>query len=551
MKGIHLLRPTLPEILFGILVFAAVFNNLLWIRADESPPLWDMAGHSHRAATMGQLMETGRWENVVHFHSSYPPLNYLFTGVLFWIFGSHEDLPQISVVFYVLLLLGSVAMITIHFTQKKSLAIVAAMLTFFYPQLAHFSRIYDLDYQLVATTTFALACYLKTRQGTARNWTILFAVASAAALLTKWTSVAFILPPILIDLFLAWRREQLTQHVLKNMVLGSVIVLALAAPWYLDHWGEISAALHGARKNIFSVPTEDLWSMKNFVYYLQGTVKSIGLLSSILLLPAVIIAIWRHRDEDLFLLAWIFGAYAVMTFFLFSKESRYLLPIVPALAVMTVLSAQRFQRTIQSIGLVSVCLIALFFWYDTTWGSSWSSPAWERDSTIARWTYGYFPHSPTSIPYGVTTPSQYHTNLERIPERIRQDLIQHERAGLIFIAVVPNSVYLTAAQIQFYARLVELDHPKNAFQTDYRTSSAVRHERWRQDILRADYLITKTGEQGPSQWVGSLPEIALEEKNPASEIFRRFELLETWPLEGVESTPQEARLYRQNSNKQD
>ena len=94
-----------------------------------------MAGHSHRAAHIGQLMETGRWDDIVRFDSAYPPLNYIFTGLLFWMFGSHADIPQFSVVFYVLLLMGTVAMMTIQLTKNKYLAIAAAALTFFYPQL--------------------------------------------------------------------------------------------------------------------------------------------------------------------------------------------------------------------------------------------------------------------------------------------------------------------------------------------------------------------------------------------------------------------------------
>ena len=162
---IRAIRQHAPEIIFCIFLLFISISNIFWIRADQSPPLWDMAGHSHRAAHIGQLMETGRWDDIVRFDSAYPPLNYIFTGLLFWMFGSHADIPQFSVVFYVLLLMGTVAMMTIQLTKNKYLAIAAAALTFFYPQLSHFSRIYDLDYQLVTVTTLSLAFYLKSQRG--------------------------------------------------------------------------------------------------------------------------------------------------------------------------------------------------------------------------------------------------------------------------------------------------------------------------------------------------------------------------------------------------
>ncbi|MEK7157949.1 MAG: phospholipid carrier-dependent glycosyltransferase [Patescibacteria group bacterium] len=543
---IRAIRQHAPEIIFCIFLLFISISNIFWIRADQSPPLWDMAGHSHSAAHIGQLMETGRWDDIVRFDSAYPPLNYIFTGLLFWMFGSHADIPQFSVVFYVLLLMGTVAMMTIQLTKNKYLAIAAAALTFFYPQLSHFSRIYDLDYQLVTVTTLSLAFYLKSQRGNHRAWTLAFGAVLGLTFLTKWTAVVFIAPPILTDLFFAWRKKEFNVFAAQNFCLATVVAGLIAAPWYLAHVRGIFDALQGARRNGFSVPTEDLWSVKNIVYYAHGTIKGVGFLISLVLVPVLIIAGWRHRQRDLFLLAWVFGAYFIMTFLFFSKEPRYLLPIFPALAILTVLSVEPLRKNFQRVLLGVICGIALFFWVDTTWGMTFTSQKWEQKSIIARWTYGYFPPAPNGIPYGLVTPSQYHTNLREITERIRRDQAQFPKSRPTNIVVVPNSIYLTAAQIQFAARLSGLDHPNNTFRTDYRLSSEIRHQNWREDILKGDYLITKTGNQGPVQWAGFLPEIAREEANPNSEIFRQFQLLQTWKLYGVESNPQEARLYRRN-----
>ena len=81
--------------------------------------------------------------------------------------------------------------------------------------------------------------------------------------------------------------------------LATVVAGLIAAPWYRAHVRGIFDALQGARGNGFSVPTEDLWSVKNIVYYAHGTIKGVGFLISLVLVPVLIIAGWRHRQRDL------------------------------------------------------------------------------------------------------------------------------------------------------------------------------------------------------------------------------------------------------------
>ena len=70
-----------------------VVSNIIWIVLDQAPPLWDMAGHSVQAASLAR----GIFTNTI-----YPPASYAVTAMCFRLFGFYPDVPQYSLLFWVL-----------------------------------------------------------------------------------------------------------------------------------------------------------------------------------------------------------------------------------------------------------------------------------------------------------------------------------------------------------------------------------------------------------------------------------------------------------------
>jgi len=90
-----------------------------------------------------------------------------------------------------------------------------------------------------------------------------------------------------------------------------------------------------------------------------------------------------------------------------------------------------------------------------------------------------------------------------------------------------------------------LDKPDRDFKIDYFLSREIRNADWREKIVISDYLITKTGDQGPKVWKSDfLNEIAETEKEENKIFKNNFELIKEWPLQGIEKKDQKLRLYR-------
>ncbi|MFH1597842.1 MAG: phospholipid carrier-dependent glycosyltransferase [Patescibacteria group bacterium] len=530
-------------LILGLVALAAVLVNIVWVVQDQSPPLWDIAGHSQRSLQISELMANFKPRTILNLDTIYPPFSYIVTGTFFLIGGRHFDIPQISLLFWLLIYILSVYGIAHYLLKNRWLAILALAISLFYPLLAHFSRIYDLDFPLTAMTMASLAALIKSNGFKSRKWSILFGLATALAILTKWTAVVFILGPLIYILIKSFKDKESRKTKKINLVILIAIILTLIAPWYLTHAKDIWKSAQATRQNIFSVPTEDLFSLDNIGYYVRKTVNSLTWPLAAWSLVGLFFFIKNRVKNGWFLLAWIVVPYLIMTFLFYSKESRYFLPVFPALAILAATSFWKVNRIWRHVGIGLILTMGVFVWTETSWGvKSFSDNIYEKLALSEE--YGYKNVTYSDVRYGFTYPTQYHNNLEVVASALKTDLQQNKSEhNLIKIAVVPNSIFLSGQPVQYWGRLLELESFNHDYQVDYALSSRIRSTDWQEVITEADYLITKTGDQGPAIWGKHLAEIAESEKN-GDPIFDNFELIQSWPLLGIEEDNQAVNLYR-------
>lgn len=535
-------------ILLLIIVFA-VLTNIIWIWLDQSPPLWDIAGHSQRSAYFAELIAHGNIKTLLQFDTIYPPFPYIVTGILFILFGFHSDIPQYSLLLYVIVFLISTYSLSVTLFKQKWVACIATTLTLCYPLLLHFSRIYDLDFPLTVLVTASIATLFKTDHFQKRNWSILCALSIAAALLTKWTAIIFLITPITLYCIQSYRTLSTAKRKIARMHILLILISIgiLASPWYLIHAKAILHSAAATRKNIFSVPYEQLFNIQNITYYARKTMQAITWPMSIVFIAGCIRLLILKNKTLWLLLSWIAVPYLIMTFVFYSKESRYVLPLFPLLAI---LSASLFVQLKRKyvVPLMSIILcIGVFFWMELSWGMPFLPPSVYQPLHINT-QYGYQPVTTQKVYYGFTYPTQYHTNLSEMVAVLQHDIQNHSTdKDVIHVAVIPNSIFLTAQQIQYYTRLQKIDSITQPYVIDYSLSSQVRggdDSEWKNVLPTADYVITKTGDQGPEVWSGQLPLIAEEEQQLDSAVFAEFEIIGEWTLSGIEAQPQRLRLYR-------
>lgn len=513
----------------AVLVAGLLVANIVWIRLDESPPLWDIAGHSSRAAQTAELLRGFHLKSVFTIPGQYPPATHLLTAKAFLVFGMHPDVPQYSLLFFLAIFCAGVYRIGIRLFRQSLPALVATLVASSYPLLAHFSRIYDLDFPLTAWTVVSVALLLETERFTKRGFSIAFAIAVAIGCLTKWTFVFFLIGPFVLEAWWSWKERRAWM----NVLLALCVTAILALPWYALHFSEISRAAVATRNNVFSVPYENLFSFGSVSYYAVKTAKAISWPLAALAAVGILFAFVRRSHERTLLLLWIVAPYAIMTIFFFSKESRYYLPAYPALALLSVSAFLGLRRQWKTVGLSILAVSSVWVWMETSWHVRFLPHDWYFKMNIYANLYGYFEPSSERVGFGFPYPTRHHTVVSQVADAIRFDALSRGKTeNDTRVAVVPNSIFLTAQQIQYYNLL-------HGFKPDYGLSSRVRQKNEQHRLIEADYVVTKTGEQGPSVWRGDLDEL-----DPT--LLDYFTLLQTWPLDGIESEPQEARLYRRN-----
>ncbi len=523
--------------LLGFIILTAIIFNSLWIIYDQSPPLWDMAAHSARSVTFGDFIRGLHIKSIFNYPTIYPPATYLFTGSLYLIFGSKEDIPQFSLLIYLIIFLISVYGLAQKIFKKNKVTLLSVFLVLIYPELVHFTRIYDLDFPLTALVTFYIFALLKTNNFSSRKWSIILGFTVGWGVLTKWTFWIFFIGPFLFY-FLAYEpfgKKIISRAKKINFLIFLLISILLIAPWYFQHHLRIIFTAFLARYNVFSVPYENLFSFNNVIYYPTTIWRGMGWPLAVLAILALIFYVFQRKKESWLLIIWILIPYFILTFLFYSKESRYFLPIYPALAIITAgaifsLKNNRFRKLL----LFLTITLGIFFWVETSWKIDFfSSAVYPRLGLNG--SYGFF-----NTNYGFTYPTQYHLNIKEIPRAISEDKqergLESEESQII---VIPNSIFLSAAPIEFYGNLIGL-------KADYSLSSQIRTDDYFRFIKQADYLVAKTGDQGPRVFFPKidLNKIEKELEKSNSQIFKKFKLIKSWTLNGIEQGMTEARLYR-------
>ncbi len=521
--------------------------NVVWIWLDSSPPIWDIAGHSHRAAVTADLIANFDFKSILTYDTIYPPFAYSITALYFLLFGFHVDVPQYSNIFFLIVYVWSMWAIGKQLFKRTDVAVLAIITSLFYPLLAHFTRIYELDFAQLAMVCASIAVWFKTEQLQNRKWSLWFGVVIACTLLTKWTAILFLIGPLgFLIIEALWQQRQETvfrKQFFIHLAIAVFAAVVIAGPWFALHLKTILISAHQTRNNIFSVPYENLWSLGNMLFYPTQILRTVSWPLLIFSIIGSVVLFFKNRRTFWFLLVWILVPYLLMTFVLYSKESRYFLSAYPVLAFtagsLLLLEKKRIAWTLTGMLLI----LGAWIWLETTIVTRPFPQTFYQFIRFENYVYGY-----GQIGFGFTDPTHYHHDIAQISDAIQRDAATRFPEGSevyrLNIAVVPNSMFLTAQQIQYFNVLNGLDRKMNFYEFDYSLSTKVRSSDWREQIVKANYLITKTGDQGPSIWGPALKDIAKEEKKKDSEIFAQFELIDSWDFYGTENGTQTVRLYR-------
>lgn len=332
--------PVLKRILLVLLGLAA----LVYVVDLGGSSIWD-ANEAFYVETPREMIERADFINPTFNYEpriNKPVLSYWVVAGLYRVFGETVTVERAAIAGAALAMIAAAFLLGRAASLHPAAPLLAALGLAANPRFFMFGRRILVDVLLAAFMTLTLALFALAERYPERRRSLLLLmyVCVGLGVLTKGP-VAAALPAIVLIAYLAYHREL---GRIRSMMLpvGTLIVLAIVAPWYVslyreNGWEPIRTFFVGENLERF---TSQLGMSRGPLFYLP-VVFSDGLPWS-LLLPAAMWAWWRGRREvtsdptsriRTLLVFWIV---AIVGFFSLSstKQDLYILPIVAAVAAL-------------------------------------------------------------------------------------------------------------------------------------------------------------------------------------------------------------------------
>lgn len=340
------------------LLIGILLSNYLWLKIDGRP----VEGHGlvglvpavqiYRELN-GLENSFKNYDHILGVYNEtlfYPPLSFLAVTLFYLLFGLQGQMVVMVNSIYI-----AVALICIYLIGKdifnKPTGLLAAFILSSFPGFIAFSRLYWIEFGLMAYVTLDLYLLLKTNFFENRKYSILLGISLALSFLHKIEFISFVIGPLLLvayksgvlkDIFQAkWSKK--TAHL--ALTLG--LAVALTSFWWGRYGKEIlgrmlltSHSLSDFSKGFDNIAyVQKIVSLESLTFYpycIAGLVGIIFLalliLSAIFLLIKVIISD-EKRSYLLFLVISFIVPYIVFTFFVM-KSSSHMLSILPCIAIL-------------------------------------------------------------------------------------------------------------------------------------------------------------------------------------------------------------------------
>lgn len=383
--------------------------TILWVGMDYGicPPT-DSEHHLLDAILFSRAYHPGGigavWEALRYSYVGWPPAANIFPYGLFGaLFGDEaQSMRMYGLVFVPVLLWGTYRLGSD--LGGRLTGTLAAVITIFSFGISGQLRQVSIDLPATVTVLLAMVALVKSRGFSRPLATLLFGAACGLCLFTRVQSVFFLTGPALAVAVAGmwgargWRRRGKR---LGWMALGVGVALLVSAPWW---YGRLDLLWHISTNHLdpkVITPRGNpgfgpgLWFYAGAVGRLNGWLV---LFAAGLFLPLLVCR--RNLREGklgpLILATWIFGGVLGCTYGV-HREARYMLPAVPAVALVAVLGCRALPRL---AGNLATAALALSVVAPTLWFAAHG--VWGRDPLaihkILEW--GYVRH-PTYL--SVTT----------------------------------------------------------------------------------------------------------------------------------------------------
>ncbi|MFH2144479.1 MAG: glycosyltransferase family 39 protein [Candidatus Omnitrophota bacterium] len=289
---------------------------------------------------------------------------------------------------------------------SRRAGIWAAYILFMYPIIFESSRQFQLDFPLTAMVTLTIALLLEANYFQDIRFSLLSGIGLGWSMLIKGQTLFYLAGPLTVIIFGAASRLNTNNHILQkpartriitNFFVFIIVSITISSLWWAHHVPEAFCQfidhLCGHEKIIEMFECSsylERFSIFMLFYYLRAAPHAM----SFLLVSVFIFVVFRNihskiNSRNFLLLSWFLCPFILYGFCFSMKSSRFLMPILPVIALITAQGIIKIQSSSFKKFLL-ICLVILtqiqffgrsFFRFNQHWGLSTAptrSKSWQK-----------------------------------------------------------------------------------------------------------------------------------------------------------------------------
>jgi hypothetical protein len=324
---------------------------ITWISTDTRPLAWDQAIHTEVAQDyQARIEKEGFFSILKPAYYNYPPLYHL---TLSWVLDIPDDVANagaiINIIYLGFLLLGLFLLGRVYLDPWP--AVIAAFVLTCYPVFIEAFKYPLVDLPLTAWLTWAILALIKSDHFSKKGWSIIFGITFALGMLTKWTAFVYVSGPLAWSTFYVIKTKRW-----KMWALSLGIFFLIIFPWYainiipmVDRLIRVSTMDPAGH---IEIPKWLGWT-----WYGMALFRQMGLVLTLLFIPGLVAVYWKPKLFPLFL--WFITSLVLFSF-LHNKNIRYTMPVLPAVAILSLAWIPPFRKgTVVGIGVGTFIIFVL------------------------------------------------------------------------------------------------------------------------------------------------------------------------------------------------
>ena len=491
-------RFTRIYVILALLSLFHIGSNYIWLKMDTLPPAWDQSYHllaslayfdilSHPFVWVDVLkLYLGVQENLPQTTMTllsgadryYPPLVRVLTIPFYAVFGRSVDTAvMVNSVFWVILIFS-----TYGIGQRicsKNTGLLAAFLVSMYPITFGMSRQYFLDFALMAVVSLGVYSLLLTNSFTNKRNSVLFGIVFGLGMLTKWTFIFFIIGP-LTYMMVKIPIKNHTYHTSRYSLHSLILAAALTAVWYIPNSDSLIRLLDNATRSGSIEGDPVIYSIQSVLYYVFSLINDqISFFYFIFFVTGMILLSKRPGESRSIFLLWIVVPFIIFTFTA-NKETRFIIPILPAVAVVSAAGVMDIRNSKLKVSIISLILVyGLAQFFIMSYGIE-SMPDEKKLDTPVYPIYlfhqeGYWNRHPREEDWKIQEILRYINEIKETKQKTSPEIV----------CVLPDQIRFSAMAFTYYARLDSMPLQVQGY--------VWNPAKFYNDILSCDYVITKSG----------------------------------------------------------